>query len=81
MLTFSQMERQIFCFHDFIVSFQMPKEEISEAYKRFTMMMELCAIVCFNAIFYHHPDAIDSISDMFYTMITHSLMSEKGGSV
>lgn len=81
MLTLSHMEQQIPYFHDFVVSFQMPKEDISEAFKRFTMIMELCAIVCFNAIFYHHPDEIDQISDMFYTMITHSLMSEKGGSV
>lgn len=78
-LTF--MEQSIPCFHEFIVSLQMPKEDAREAFKRFTMLVEICAIVCFNAIFYHQPDAFENISDMFYTMITHSLVSEKGGSL
>jgi len=74
-----RMEHEIACFDEFIGSFQKEAENREDAYKRFLLVMEISAVVCYNAVFYHQPDSLEHITEMFYNLITHSFFHGQGG--
>lgn len=78
MLSLSLMNQSIPCFSEFITSFQENDECIEDAYKRFMIMMEMCAVICYNALFHHQPDCLENIADMFEQMILQCLSQCKG---
>lgn len=73
------LERQNVDFDDFIRCFQHKGETKEMAVKRFLLTMEICAAVCFNAIFYHQPDSLENITEMFSAMMRGYFASDQGG--
>lgn len=63
------LQRENAEFDAFIRYFQHQGETKDTAVKRFLLTMEICVVVCFNAIFYHEPDSLENITEMFYAMM------------
>lgn len=73
------LEQKVTDFDPFIQSFQRSDETKEAAGIRFLLTMEICAAVCFNALFYHQPDSLENITEMFYAMMRGSFASDQGG--
>ncbi len=79
LFSLSVLNRQINDFDGFVCSFQLDGESKETAVKRFLLTMEICSVVCFNAIFYHQPDTLENITEMFIAMMRGSFALDQGG--
>lgn len=78
-LPLQELRQQLSCFDEFIQSFQKQGEAQQTALNRFLLIPEMCAIVCYNAIFFQQPASLDEIKEMFISSMCESFACGQGG--
>lgn len=78
-LPLQELRQQLSCFDEFIESFQKQGEAQQTTLNRFLIIPEMCAIVCYNAIFFQQPASLDEIKEMFISSMCESFACGQGG--
>lgn len=80
-LPMHELSKQIHHFKEFMLSFKRQRECEQEALIRFQLVLEMCAFVCYNAIFFHQPASFSEIKELFYRSMCESFVSNQGGQI
>lgn len=73
MAIFKQVER----LEEFLSLMKKDEEDIRKAMNRFMLMMEIIGIVCYNAIYFKHPDSMTEVLPELKRTVRNMIESEE----